>query len=93
MYRHNLYARRRQRLLVMRRYMYIHRITYILNVGLPAGTLVARLETSLYNAVHVLNNVRTWASVFLRQPASTSFVVPFWAYTDSGSVPILGSPR
>jgi hypothetical protein len=35
-------------------------------------------------------NVHTWASVFLRHLVSTSCMVPFWPYTDSGSVPILG---
>ncbi len=35
----------------------------------------------------------TWASVFLRHLASTSFMVPFWPYTDPGSVPIPGSAQ
>ncbi len=35
-----------------------------------------------------IDNVRTWASVFLRHLASTSFMFSFWPYTDSGSVPI-----
>jgi hypothetical protein len=61
---------------------YVHRPTYILNVSIPASTLLAGLRTSLYNMyAHVLNNVHTWASVFLRHLASTSFMVPFWAYT------------
>ncbi len=36
-----------------------------------------------------IDNVHTWASVFLRHLASSSFMVPFWPYTDSGSLPIL----
>jgi hypothetical protein len=71
--------RKRQWLSVVKRYMYIHRPTYILNVSLPANTLMAGLRTSLYNNAHVLNNVHTWASVFLRPLVSMSFMVPFWA--------------
>ncbi len=36
--------------------------------------------------------VHTWASFFLRHLVNMSFMVPFWASTDSGSVPISGSP-
>jgi hypothetical protein len=85
-------TRRRQWLLVVKRCMYIHQTMYILNINLPASTLVAGLRTSLYNNAHVLNNVHTWALVFLRHLASMPFMVPFWAYTDSGSVPISRSP-
>jgi hypothetical protein len=58
-----------------------------------ASVLVLGLRPSLYDNAHISNNVHTWSSVFLRHLASTSFMVPFWAYTDSGSVPISGSPR
>ncbi len=37
-------------------------------------------------------NVHTWAIFFLRHLANMSCMVPFWASTDSGSVPIWG-PR
>ncbi len=40
---------------------------------------------------NTLNNVHTWTSVFLRHLASTSFMVPFWPYTELGCVPILVS--
>ncbi len=50
-----------------------------------------QVEIPLYYNAHVLSNVHTWASFFLRHLASTSFMVPFWASTDSGSVPISGS--
>ncbi len=39
-----------------------------------------------------LNNVHTWAMSFLWHLANMSCMVPFWASTDSGSVPIWG-PR
>jgi hypothetical protein len=39
-----------------------------------------------------LSNVHTWALFFLRHLANMSCMVPFWASTDSGSVPIWG-PR
>ncbi len=38
------------------------------------------------------NNVHTWAIFFLRHLANMSCMVPFWASTDSGSVPMWG-PR
>ncbi len=65
---------------------------YILNIFFSASMLVSGLRTSLYNNAHISNNIHTWASVLLRHLASTSFMGPFWAYTDSSSVPISGSP-
>ncbi len=52
-----------------------------------------KVEIPLYDNAHVLSNVHTWASFFLRHLANMSFMVPFWASTDSGSVSILGSPH
>ncbi len=50
-----------------------------------------KVEIPLYDNAHVQSNVHTWASFFLRHLANTSFMVPFWASTDSGSVPIRGA--
>jgi hypothetical protein len=43
---------------------------------------------SRYRQHACIDSVHTWASVFLRHLASTSFMVPFWPYTISSSVPI-----
>ncbi len=49
------------------------------------------VNVALQNSTYTLNNVHTWTSVFLRHLASTSFMVPFWAYTELSSAPILAS--
>ncbi len=55
------------------------------------GVLCERkLSISLQNT-SILISVHTWASVFLMHLASTSCMVPSWAYLDSGSVPIPGT--
>ncbi len=46
---------------------------------------------SSLQCVHDLSNVHTWAMFFSRHLASMSFMVPVWASTDSGSVPIWGA--
>jgi hypothetical protein len=66
----------------------------ILDVSFPA-TLTIRLAVSWNSSQHVHT---IWAMYilglcsFLRHIANMSFMVPFWASTDSGSVPIWG-PR
>jgi hypothetical protein len=42
---------------------------------------------------HSLSNVHTWAMFFLRHLANMSCMVPFWASTGSGFVPVWGGPR
>ncbi len=50
-----------------------------------------KVEIPLYDNAHKLGDVHTWASFFLRHLANMSFMVPFWASTDSDSVPIWGA--
>ncbi len=50
-----------------------------------------RLRILFYTQT-LLCNVHTWVISFLRQLANMSSMVPFWASTDSGFVPIRG-PR
>ncbi len=52
--------------------------------------LVVSWNSSLHFA-HNLSNVHTWAMFFLRHHTHMSFMVPFWASTGSGSVPIWGA--
>ncbi len=69
---------------------------YIINVNLEcwfSSNACNKVEIPLYDNAHVFSNVLTSASFFLRHLANTSFIVPFWASTDSGSVPISWSPR
>ncbi len=72
-------------------FMYINNVT---NVSLGcwfSSDTCNRVEIPLYDNVHVLSNIHTWASFFLRHLANISFMVPFWASTDSGSVPVWGA--
>jgi hypothetical protein len=41
---------------------------------------------------HYLSDVHTWATFFLRHLANMSCMVPFWASTGSGFVPVWGDP-
>ncbi len=61
----------------------------ILDVSFPA--ILAINWNSSLQCAHDLSNVHTLAMFFLRHIANMSFIVPFWASTDSGSVPIWGA--
>ncbi len=59
---------------------------------MPAVRSAVSWNSSLQLA-HNLSNIHTWAMFFLRHLANMSFMVPFWASTNSGSVPIWGAPH
>ncbi len=49
------------------------------------------VNVALQNSIYTLDNVHTLTLVFLRHLASMYFMVPFWAYTELSSAPILAS--